>query len=134
MFDIPLHFLVVHFPIALIVVALVYDARGYFSRNPELNQTGYSLTLWASAGAASAVGTGLQLAGGFPASGAIAHAGMGLFGTIVLIALTVLRYSAQARETEAMDSYPVLWLILEFAGALAIVTAAITGHGAVIKL
>ena len=134
MFDIPLHVLVVHFPIALIVVAVIYDTRGYFSGTPELHDTGYSLVLWATAGAALAAGTGLQLAGGLSASGAIAHAGLGLFGTIALIALTVLRYSARARETEAAASYPLLWLILEFAAALAIVLAAVTGHRAVLQL
>src|SRR5262252_9295829 len=85
MFGIPLHLLAVHFPIALTVLALVYDAR-------RSHAVGYALTLWAAAGAAVAGATGLLLASERAATkGAIAHAGLGLIGTIVLIALAMLR-------------------------------------------
>ena len=128
MLDIPLHLLVVHFPIALAVIAVIYDTRGRLSGRPELHQTGYVLTLWSAAGAALALATGLQLTGGhLEAPESIAHAGLGLVGGIILIALAVLRYSAEARKTE-LETYPVLWFVLEIAGAAAVVAAAVTGH------
>ena len=122
MFGIPLHLLVVHFPIALAFIALVYDARG-------LHQTGYTLTLWAAAGAGLAGATGLVQASGAAATKeAVAHAGAGLAGGIILIALAMLRYSAEARRTEGMESYPRLWLVLEAIGALVVLAAGVTGH------
>jgi uncharacterized membrane protein len=122
MFGIPLHLLAVHFPIALSVLALIYDAR-------RSHTLGYALTLWAAAGAAVAGATGLLLAGERAATkGAIAHAGLGLIGTIVLIALAMLRYSAEARRGEETMAFPPMWLLLEVIGTLAVVLAALTGH------
>ena len=102
MFGIPFHLLVVHFPIALASIALVYDARGS-------HQMGYALTLWAAAGA-------------------------GLAGGIILIALAMLRYSAETRRTEEAESYPSLWLVLQAMGTIAVVMAAITGHRLVLGI
>jgi uncharacterized membrane protein len=122
MFGIPLHLLLVHFPIALALIALVYDFRG-------AHATGYGLTLWAAAGAALAAATGLVQASGAAATkGAVAHAATGLAGGITLIALAMLRYSAEARRSEEAEDYPKLWLVLEVIGTLAVVLAAITGH------
>jgi uncharacterized membrane protein len=122
MFGIPLHLLLVHFPIALGCIALVSDARGG-------HQTGYALTLWTALGAALAAATGLIQASGTSATqGAIAHAGAGLVGGIVWVALAMLRYSAEARHTEEAEVYPPLWLGLEILGTLAVLAAAFTGH------
>jgi uncharacterized membrane protein len=129
MLNFPVHFLIVHFPIALAIIAVVYDARGYRTSAAELHRIGYTLVLWAAAGAALAVATGLQLTGGsLQASGGVLHAAAGLGSLIMLIALAVLRYSAEARETEALESFPALWLVLEVAAGLAVIAAAITGH------
>jgi len=122
MFGIPLHLLAVHFPIALAVLALIYDARGSHT-------TGYSLTLWAAAGSAVSGATGLLLASERGATkSAIAHAGLGLIGTIIFIALAMLRYSAEARRGEEQTTFPKVWLLLEVLATVAVVLAGVTGH------
>src|SRR4051812_4549233 len=104
MFGIPLHFLIVHFPIALGLLAAVSDLRGQ-------HDTGYRLTGWAAVAAALAVMTGLQIGGGrFESSIAIVHVGSALLGTLGLVVLGVLRYSAKTREEEGDDeSYSTAW-------------------------
>jgi uncharacterized membrane protein len=62
MFDVPIHKFLVHFPIALTVIALIYDSWAVYAKKPELHRTGYGLTLWAAVAGLAAVGTGLQLA------------------------------------------------------------------------
>ena len=62
MFDVPIHKLIVHFPIALTIIAVIYDSWGLYAKKRELHHVAYGLTLWAAAGALAAVGTGLQLA------------------------------------------------------------------------
>src|SRR5207237_10427111 len=61
LFDIPIHKFIIHFPIALAIIAVIYDAWALYARKPELHRTGYGLTLWAAVGALAAAGTGLQL-------------------------------------------------------------------------
>ena len=122
MFGIPLHFLLVHFPIALALLAITCDLRGQ-------HDTGYRLTGWGAVAAALAVLTGLQLGGGrIESSESILHVGSALLGTLCLIALAVLRYSAKAREEDAADSYPTAWLLVGLLAGVAIAMAAITGH------
>jgi uncharacterized membrane protein len=127
MFDVPIHKLIVHFPIALIIIATIYDAWAVYTRRPELHRTGYGLTLWAAVGALAAVGTGLQLAEMIHVDkGAVTgHAGFGITSAIVVAALAGLRYSAQAQEQK---DYRIGWLVLEMAAAVLIAATAVTGH------
>src|SRR5215471_16573343 len=127
MFGIPIHKLLVHFPIALMIIAAVYDSWALYARKPELHRTGYGLTLWAAVGALAAVGTGLQLAELIRVNkGAVTgHAGFGITATIVIAALAGLRYSAQAQERK---DYRIGWLVLEIVAAALIIATAITGH------
>jgi uncharacterized membrane protein len=130
MFGVPIHPMTVHFPIALMIVALVYDVRAYTSEQSQLHERGYGLTLWAAAGAALAVITGLQAMGGrgFDNPRAVIHTASGLTAGLSIIALAVARYSASARQLEPRAYYPAMWLVLElFAGAV-VVAAMITGH------
>jgi uncharacterized membrane protein len=129
MFDIPLHFLIVHFPIALTIMAAVLDVRAFLAKRPEQHHTGYVLILWAAAGAAVAMLTGLQLLGDRRrSSGATFHAGSGLVTGLVLIAVSMIRYSAEAREPDVSKSKLEPWLILEVLAALAVIVTALTGH------
>jgi uncharacterized membrane protein len=129
MFNIPLHLLLVHFPIALAIAAAICDARGHWGKRPELHRLGSALSLWAAAGAALAMLTGLQLLGDRAhAARATFHAGMGLITGLTLIAVAMARYSAEAREADFKSSGPPSWLILELLAALAVAATAITGH------
>ncbi len=127
MFDIPLHKLIIHFPIALTIVAAIYDSWAAYSKKPEFHEAGYGLTLWASVSALAAVVTGLQLAGVTRVEPGVitGHAGFGIASGIAVTALAVVRYSAHAREQRG---YPMPWLVLEIGGAALIVATAITGH------
>lgn len=100
MFGIPIHKFIIHFPIALTIVAFAYDAWGLYAKKPELHKTSYGLTLWAAVGALAALGTGLQLAEMIRIDkGAVTgHAGFAISATIVLGGLAGMRYSAQAQE------------------------------------
>jgi uncharacterized membrane protein len=111
MFDIPLHFLLVHFPIALTLMAAVLDVRAFLGKRPEHHRTGYALILWAAAGASLAMLTGL-----------------------VLIAVSMIRYSAEAREHETIKSKLEPWLVLEVFAALAVIVTALTGHHMVLEI
>jgi uncharacterized membrane protein len=124
MFGVPYHFLVIHFAIVLILVALLYDARGMY-------EVGYRLTLGAALAAALATTTGLMLAGG-KLSEMTVHASAGILGGLAAVVLAALRYSAKAREGDIPERYPAAWLVIEIAAAVAIVIAAFTGHRALL--
>ena len=127
LFNIPIHKLIIHFPIALAIIAVIYDAWALYARKPELHRTGYGLTLWAAVGALAAAGTGLQLAEmvRIDKAAVTGHAGFAITATIVLTGLAVVRYSAQAQERKG---YKIWWLLLEAAAAALIVATAVTGH------
>jgi uncharacterized membrane protein len=127
LFDIPIHKLIIHFPIALTIIAVIYDSWALYARKPELHRTGYGLTLWAAVGALAAAGTGLQLAEmvRIDKAAVTGHAGFGITATIGLAALAGLRYSAQAQEQKG---YKIWWLLVEACAAALIVATAITGH------
>jgi uncharacterized membrane protein len=127
MFGIPIHKFIIHFPIALTIIALIYDVWALYAKKPALHRTAYGLTLWAAVGALAAAGTGLQLAEMIRIDkGAVTgHAGFALGATIVLAALAGLRYSAQAQEKK---EYQIWWLVLEIAAAALVSAAAVTGH------
>ena len=127
MFGVPIHKFIIHFPIALTIIALVYDVWALYAKKPALHRTAYGLTVWASVGALAAAGTGLQLAEMVRLDkGAVTgHAGFALGATIVLAALAGLRYSAQAQEKK---EYQIWWLILQIAAAALVSAAAVTGH------
>jgi uncharacterized membrane protein len=127
MFGIPIHKLIVHFPIALTIIAVVYDSWGLYAKKPELHKTGYGLTLWAAVGALAAAGTGLQLSEMIRGNkGAVTgHAGLAIGSTIVLAAIGGIRYSAHAQERK---DFPAWWLVLEVAAAGLIFATAVTGH------
>ena len=127
MFGIPIHKLIIHFPIALTIIAVIYDSWALYAKKPELHRIAYGLTLWAAVGALAAAGTGLQLAEMIRLDkGAVTgHAGFALASTIVLAAVAGLRYSAQAQERK---QYQIWWLILEAMVGILIVATAVTGH------
>ncbi|PYS56128.1 MAG: hypothetical protein DMG13_01210 [Acidobacteria bacterium] len=127
MFDIPLHKLIIHFPIALIIIAAVYDSWAAYSKRPEFHEAGYGLTLWAAVSALAAILTGLQLAGVTRIEPGVitGHAGFGIAAGIVVTALAVVRYSAHARE---QHGYRIVWLVLEIGAAVLVIATAITGH------
>ena len=135
MFGIPLHLLFIHFPIALAVLAAIYDLRAHFRRRPDLLRTGFGLSMWAAAGAAVAMTTGLQLLGDRShASKATIHAALGLISGLALVAVAMVRYSAEARRSETVGSNLEPWLVLEVLGAVAVIAAAVTGHRLVLGL
>lgn len=130
MFDIPLHNLIVHFPIALAIFAFAFDAVAMSSKRPELHDTGYSLSLWAALGAVAAVVTGLQIAD-LSLSARSALTGHALFGIatgIVLTGFGIWRYSAHNHQEGPDEAYTVLWLILEALGAVLVAITAVMGH------
>src|SRR5712671_439105 len=100
MFGIPLHMLVIHFPIALAVLAAIQDLRAHFGKRPELHRTGYTLSMWAALAAAAAMTTGLQMLGDrIHTTRATFHAGAGLTSGLILIVVAMVRYSAEARRS-----------------------------------
>src|SRR5262249_21175910 len=112
-----------------------YDLRASFGERPELHRTGYGLILWAAAGAALAVTTGLQMLGNRNAAVyATIHAALGLATGLVLLIVAMTRYSAQARDGEAATANPPAWLILELIATIGVIAAAITGHRLVLGL
>ena len=127
MFGIPIHKLIIHFPIALTIMALLYDSWALYSRRTELHTVGYGLSLWAALCALIAVVTGLQLAGVTRVSAGVVtgHAGFGIASAVVITALGIARYSAVARE---QNEYRLGWLMLEAGAAVLIAATAITGH------
>jgi uncharacterized membrane protein len=127
MLGIPLHKLIIHFPIALAIVSAIFDLWAVYSKRPELHATGYGLNLWAAAGALAAVVTGLQLAGVTRvAQGVVTgHAGFGLASAAVITTLAIVRYSAVARE---QHEFRMGWLALEVIAAALVYAAAVTGH------
>ena len=130
MFDIPLHKLIVHFPIVLAIFAFAFDAFGLYSKRPELHDTGYSLSLWAAMGAVAAVVTGLQIADlSLSSKGAVTgHALFGIATGIVLTVFGVWRYAAHNRQEGPDENYTIAWLILEGLGAVLVAITAIMGH------
>jgi uncharacterized membrane protein len=134
-FNVPVHFLLVHFPIGLALTAAFLDLRGRLSGKPGLHAVGYPLTLGAALGAVLAVITGLQQLGGRTNNPSAAlHAAAGLIVMITWVVLAGLRYTARARQTEGDEPFPAGWLALELFGAAAIIAAAITGHRFVLGL
>ncbi len=130
MFGIPLHILIVHFPIVLAIVAFLYDAWASYSDNPALHAVGSTLTKYAALSAVIATSTGLQSAGmsGLGSSSTVtAHAAGGILATIVLVALAIMRYSSEVRE-ESREAYFTLWLAIGALAALLIAITALGGH------
>ena len=127
MLGIPLHKLIIHFPIALTIVAIIYDSWAVYYKRPELHTVSYGLTLWAAVCALTAVVTGLQLAGVTRVSAGVVtgHAGFGIAAALVITTLGILRYSAVARE---QNEFRMEWLVLEAGAAALIAATAITGH------
>jgi len=135
MLDIPFHFLLVHFPIALAISAAICDSRAHWGKRPELHRVGSILSLSAAAGAALAMLTGLQLLGDRAhAARATLHAGLGLVTGLTLIAVALARYSAASREPDYKASGTPAWLILELGAAVMVTATAITGHRLVLEV
>lgn len=130
MFNIPLHHLLVHFPIALGVFALVYDAWAEYADRPELHTTGFGLTMWAAVFTAASIVTGLQMAD-LTQSGegsVTGHALYGISGGLVLTGLALMRYSARARSSGDDERYTPVHIAAQSVAAILILAAAITGH------
>jgi uncharacterized membrane protein len=127
MFDIPLHKLIVHFPIALAVIAALYDGWALYYRKPSLHDASYGMALWAGVSSLAAVTTGLLLAGvsRIDAGVLTGHTGFGIAAGIIVTFAAFVRYSARARNDRR---YRAGWWILEAGAALLIIAAAITGH------
>jgi uncharacterized membrane protein len=127
MFGVPIHKFIIHFPIALTVIAFIYDLWAIYAKKPSLHRTGYGLTLWAAVGALAAVGTGLQLAEmlRIDKAAVTGHAGFAIGTTILLASLAGLRYSAYAQERQ---EYQTWWLVLQVVAVALVVATAVTGH------
>ena len=127
LFGVPIHKFLIHFPIALTIIALIYDAWGLYAKKPDLHRTAYGLTLWAAVGALAAMGTGLQLADMVRLDkGAVTgHAGFAISSVIVLAGLAGWRYSAHAQEQKG---FKIGWLLLGIGAAVLIIATAVTGH------
>jgi uncharacterized membrane protein len=123
MFGVPYHFLIVHFPLVLIVGALFCDLTGK-------HEGGYRLTFWAGVSGALSILTGLLLSGGRLSQMPV-HAGAAIGGSFLIVIVAVLRYSRVAQGEEA-TALPMAWLLLEVLAGFAILVAAITGHRAVL--
>ena len=130
MFGIPLHKLIVHFPIALTFVALIYDMRAYYGKRPELHDVGYRLSLWASGMAIVAVVTGLTRAGalGLDSGAATGHTGYGIGACLVLVGLGVRRYTVLSKGEHDIQYYSPVWAGVQMLGFLLISATAVTGH------
>ena len=126
-FGIPIHKLIIHFPVALTIIAVLYDFWAVYAKKPALHRTAYGLMLWAAVGALAAVGTGLQLAEMIRIDkGAVTgHAGFAIASTVILAGVAGLRYSAQAQERK---EFQIWWLVLEVGAAALIFATAVTGH------
>jgi uncharacterized membrane protein len=99
MFGVPIHKLIIHFPIALTILAAIYDSWGVYAKKPELIRID---------------------------KGAVTgHAGFAITTTIVIVAVAGLRYSAQAQDQKG---YKTGWLVLEIIAVGLIVATAVTGH------
>src|ERR1051325_8059798 len=96
LFDIPVHKFLIHFPIALTIIALMYDSWAIYSRKPELHRTGYGLPLWPAVASLASAGTGLQLAEmvRIDKASVIGPARFAIPATILLAAVAGIRYSA----------------------------------------
>jgi uncharacterized membrane protein len=127
MFGVPLHKLIIHFPIALMIVAAIYDSWAVYSKRPQLHTVGYGLNLWAAVASLAAVVTGLQLAGVTRVAPGVVtgHAGFGIVSCLAITTVGIMRYSARARE---QDEYRMGWLVVEIAAAVLVGTTAIMGH------
>src|SRR5262245_33059612 len=127
MFDVPIHKLIIHFPIALTVIAVIYDSWAVYSKSAQLHETSYGLNLWGTVFALAAVVTGLQLADvtRVDRAAVTGHAGFGIGSCLLITALGIMRYSAHAREEKG---YKTAWLILEIGAAVLVVVTAFTGH------
>ena len=121
MFGVPVHIIVVHFPIVFVIAAAFCDVRGAYA-------SGYRLTLWATAGVLLAIVTGLLLTGGH-VSAITSHAVAGIVGGIVTLVFGMLRYTHRVREGDARG-YVSGWFAVELLAVLGIIVAAITGHQA----
>jgi len=127
MFGVPVHKLIIHFPIALMIIAAIYDGWAVYSKRPQLHDVGYGLTLWAAVASLAAVVTGLQLAGVTRVAPGVVtgHAGFGIASCLAITTLGILRYSAIARE---QYEYRIGWLVLEVGAAFLVGATAIMGH------
>jgi uncharacterized membrane protein len=127
MFGVPAHKLIIHFPIALMIIAAIYDCWGVYSKRPQLHIVGYGLSLWAAVSSLAAVVTGLQLAGVTRVAPGVVtgHAGFGIASSLVITTVGILRYSAMARE---QFEYRIEWLFLEVGAAVLVGVTAIMGH------
>ena len=131
MFGVSLHKLVIHFPIALAIVAFLYDAWAAYSREPRFHSTGSGLLKLAAVSAIVAMGTGLELAGmsGMGSGSTVTgHAGIGIVTTVLLSALGLTRYSAEARAGVRPQAYSPMWLAVEGFAAVLIAATAVIGH------
>jgi len=131
MFGVSLHKLVIHFPIALAVVAFLYDAWGAYSRELRFHSIGSGLLKLAAFSAIIAMGTGLELAGmsGMGSGSTVTgHAGIGIATTVILSALGLIRYSAEARSEVRRQAYSPIWLAVEGFAAVLVATTAVIGH------
>lgn len=131
MFGVPLHILLVHFPITLATVAFGYDAWALYTQRPLLHRVASSLGKLAALSAVAATVTGLDLAGisGLGnRSSVTGHAALALLTTFVLALTAIIRYSVEMRSDREREALPSSLLVGEFFGMLLVLTTAIMGH------
>ncbi len=119
----PLHPMVVHFPIALLVTTVVFEALGYFLKKDELRKAGVYTLVLGLAGAVAGVMTGsvqlenIEAATGTEEFGAIsAHMRFGYLTILIFTAYLLVRLRAKA-------VLPTLAI-----GAVGLVAVYLTGH------
>ncbi len=121
------HPVIVHFPIALLVISLIFDLLGALKRNPALTTAGYYNLIVAGISAPIAVVTGL-LAWIFAFGEAtlqgilLYHLILGVATLILIEALLWIRVRQRGRlEGAAGRAYVIV-------GAFAFLVIAVTGH------
>jgi uncharacterized membrane protein len=130
-----LHPLVVHFPIALFVTAVICELLAYFRKSPLLSNTALLTACVAAFGAILAVTTGLLAKSIVPAFGEAhmaleSHQTLGYLVLVASLAFTALKVTSYLLKT---DRLLTAQLTVGFAGAVLAFMAAYEGGELVYK-
>jgi uncharacterized membrane protein len=120
----PLHPLIVHFPIALLMVSVVLDALGVGFRRASLTQAGFYTLIIGSLGAAAAVLTGPEHAAKDATSLTILHRHE-LFAALMVLCCLILVGMRLGNVNGLYGTGAVGYLAL---GVVLIVCIVLTGH------
>lgn len=125
MFDIShLHPMIVHFPIALLIVGFLFDAISLFTKKEFFSTAGFYLLILGTLGAVVAFFTGLNAGGGLSEAGSLkqaleSHEGAAELALWLMVIAAVVRIAlVLAKKYEGGFKYAALFLAL--IGVLAI--------------